>query len=120
MRAAEAIADGVRRQILELLRRGPMPVNQVWERFAISRPAISRHLRILREHGLVRVESRGRERWCHLELAPLAELEAWLAGFRSPWEPRLDALATEVARTRRERREQPASGRTPQTRKSSA
>lgn len=120
MRAAEAIVDEVRRDILDLLRAGPLAVNQVADHFTISRPAISRHLRILREHGLVRVESRGRERWCHLEVGPLAELEAWLARFHSPWEPRLDALATEVARTRRERRERPASRDTPRRKQQSA
>ena len=62
------------------------------------------HLRVLREGGLVRDEIRGRERIYRLQPAPLAELHAWLGGFQPLWEARLDALETEVYRTRRERR----------------
>jgi DNA-binding transcriptional ArsR family regulator len=101
---ATAIGDPVRRQILDLLRRGPMTAGTVANRFAISRPAVSRHLRVLRASGLVRVEARGRERIYHLDVGPLAELDAWLAPFRSGWAHRLDALDTEVHRTRRDRR----------------
>jgi DNA-binding transcriptional ArsR family regulator len=104
VRAAAAISDDVRRQILEHLRGGPASVHALASHFPITRPAISRHLRVLRECGLVGVEARGRERWYHLDPAPLGELEVWLASFRSPWEAHLDALATEVARTRRELR----------------
>lgn len=66
---------------------------------------MSRHLRVLRDHGLVRDEVRGRERVYRLDVAPLAELDAWLAPFRPAWgwANRLDALETEVARTRRQR-----------------
>lgn len=104
MRAAAAIADPVRRDILVALRGGPMPVNRIAERFPISRPAVSRHLRVLREGGLVHTQIVGRERWCALDPSPLIEMEAWLRQFRPPWEQHLDALATEVARTTRERR----------------
>jgi DNA-binding transcriptional ArsR family regulator len=101
---ATAIADPVRRRILDLLRLGPMTAGAVAARFDVSRPAVSRHLRVLRASGLARVEVRGRERVYHLDVGPLAELDAWLAPFRSGWDHRLDALATEVHRTRRERR----------------
>ena len=109
MRTAAAIADSVRRDILVTLRAGPMPVNRIAEQFPISRPAVSRHLRILRECGLVQTHVVGREHWCALDPSPLTELEAWLRQFRPPWEHHLDALATEVARTTRERRARSAS-----------
>lgn len=76
--------------------------------FAVTRPAVSRHLRVLREAGLVRDELRGRERVYHLELAALAELETFLhelhASLESEWERRLLALETEVHRVRRQRK----------------
>lgn len=104
---AGAIADPVRRRILEMLRDdGRLSAGQIAERFAISRPAVSRHLRVLRESGLVRDELVGRQRFYLLDAARLAPLARWLAGFDRPsgWEHRLDALETEVYRTRRERR----------------
>ena len=99
---AAAIADPVRRDILVMLRDAPMTAGSIASRFTITRPAVSRHLRVLRESGLVLDRVVGRERIYHLDTGPLAELDAWLAPFRSGWGPRLDALATEVARTRRE------------------
>jgi DNA-binding transcriptional ArsR family regulator len=101
---AAAIADEVRRDILVLLRQGPMTAGAIAGRFPISRPAVSRHLRVLREHGLVRDTEAGRERIYRLDTTPLAELDAWLAPFRDDWSRRFDALETEVHRTRRERR----------------
>jgi DNA-binding transcriptional ArsR family regulator len=109
VRAAAAIADSVRRDILITLRGGPMPVNRIAAQFPITRPAVSRHIRILRECGLVQTQVVGREHWCALDTSPLTELEAWLRQFRPPWEQHLDALATEVARTSRERRTRSAS-----------
>lgn len=104
MLAASAIADPVRRQILELLHRRPRTAGQLASEFAISRPAVSRHLRVLREAGLATAQTRGRERVYVLDVAPLAELDVWLGRFRDGWAGRLDALDTEVRRTRRERR----------------
>jgi DNA-binding transcriptional ArsR family regulator len=107
---ASAIADPVRREILVLLRGGPQTAGAVAARFPISRPAVSRHLRVLREAGLVADTTEGRERVYRLDVAPLADLDAWLAPFRPApgvgdgWDARFDALATEVHRTRRERR----------------
>ncbi|WP_308121052.1 ArsR/SmtB family transcription factor [Paractinoplanes bogorensis] len=104
-----AIADPVRRQILELLRAGELPARRIAERFPISRPAVSRHLRVLRECGLVHDTLTGRERVYRVDPAPLAEVGDWIAGFARPagfWGPRLDALETEVHRTRRDRRAQ--------------
>jgi DNA-binding transcriptional ArsR family regulator len=109
---AAAIADPVRREILTLLRDGPLPAGVVASRFAISRPAVSRHLRVLRQSGLVVDQPRGRERVYRLDVAPLAELDAWLGQFRgdATWSSRLDALETEVHRTRRDRARQPDTG----------
>lgn len=110
MRAAAAIADPVRREILELLHAGPRPAGEIASRFTISRPAVSRHLRVLRESGLVRDQLVGRQRRYSLDPAPLGEIAGWIEQFerpepdRQPWEVRLDALETEVARTRRQRR----------------
>ena len=102
--AARAIADPVRRDILGMLRSGPLSAGAIADRFEISRPAVSRHLRVLRDSGLVVAENRGRERVYALDVGPLAELDEWLDQFRDGWGARFDALETEVYRTRRERR----------------
>ena len=103
---AGAIADPVRREILLMLREDPLSAGQIADRFAISRPAVSRHLRVLRDAGLVRDTADGRRRVYTLVTAPLDELAGWLQRLTRPagWQHRLDALATEVYRTRRERR----------------
>lgn len=104
MKVAAAIADATRRDILMLLREGMMSAGEIADCFYISRPAVSRHLRVLRECGLVVVEMRGRHRLYSLDTAPLAPLQSWLAQFLDRWSGPLDALETEVYRTRRERR----------------
>jgi DNA-binding transcriptional ArsR family regulator len=103
---AGAIADPVRREILLMLRDAPHSAGQIADRFAISRPAVSRHLRVLREAGLVLDRADGRRRVYELVTAPLDELAGWLEALRRPagWQHHLDALETEVYRTRRERR----------------
>jgi DNA-binding transcriptional ArsR family regulator len=103
---AAAIADPVRRAILEMLREQRLPAGKIAGRFTISRPAISRHLRVLRESGLVRDTLTGRQRLYELDASRLAGLIEWLSQFTlaADWERRLDALETEVHRTRRERR----------------
>lgn len=101
-----ALADPVRRDILSLLKTGPRTAGDIATRFPISRPAISRHLRILREVGLVSVTPEGRNRRYRFEPAPLAELDAWLSQYRDVCSSHLDALETEVHRTRRERERQ--------------
>ena len=104
MQVAAAVADDTRREILELLADGPQPAGVIANRFDISRPAISRHLRVLREHGLVVAAPAGRRIVYRLDTAPLRPLMTWLARLEDRWPRRLDALATEVHRTRRERR----------------
>ncbi|WP_378731842.1 metalloregulator ArsR/SmtB family transcription factor [Nocardia brasiliensis] len=103
---AGAIADPVRREILTLLRDTRRTAGEIAGQFEISRPAISRHLRVLRESGLVHDELIGRQRYYVLDPAPLTELAEWIARFdtTTAWEHRLDALETEVYRTRREHR----------------
>ncbi|WP_439653256.1 ArsR/SmtB family transcription factor [Pseudonocardia petroleophila] len=109
MLALAALADPVRREIVELLAVGESTAGAIAERFPVSRPAVSRHLRVLREAGLVTSRVTGRHRLYALDRAPLAELDAWLDGFR-PLRPaagpagRLDALDTEMHRGRRQRR----------------
>ena len=102
---AGAIADPVRREILLMLRDQPLSAGQIADRFVISRPAVSRHLRVLREAGLVRDTADGRRRVYALVTAPLDEVVGWLERLTRPsgWQHRLDALETEVYRTRRER-----------------
>jgi DNA-binding transcriptional ArsR family regulator len=108
---AGAIADPVRREILLMLHDEPLSAGQIADRFVISRPAVSRHLRVLREAGLVRDTADGRRRVYTLVVAPLDELAGWLGRLMRPsgWQHRLDALETEVYRARRER--QTAAGR---------
>lgn len=104
---AEAIADPVRREILLMLRHTPLTAGEIAARFSISRPAVSRHLRVLREAGLARDEQIGRHRRYSLVHTRLGHLAAWLALFdsRQPgWSQRLAALETEVHRTRRDRK----------------
>ena len=87
-----AIAEPARRQILELLRERERSVNELVQRLELSQPGVSKHLRVLREAGLVRVRPEGRRRWYGLRAEPLAELDEWLAPYREYWGGRLDAL----------------------------
>jgi DNA-binding transcriptional ArsR family regulator len=103
---AQALADPIRREILLILRRSPATAGTIASAFPVSRPAVSRHLRVLREAGLVRDELRGREREYHLELAAVSELEGFLRRLHAtegPWGQRFDALTTEIQRVRRKR-----------------
>jgi DNA-binding transcriptional ArsR family regulator len=111
VKAPAALADPVRREILVLLSTQSRNVSDITGHFDVSRPAVSRHLRVLREAGIVVAEDRGRERVYRLEPGPLVELRQWLEQFSNRWEQRFDALETEVHRTRRERRRQ--GGRAP-------
>lgn len=116
VRVLDVLADPVRRQIVELLAAGEMGAGEIAERFPVSRPAVSRHLRLLREAGLVTDEVRAQRRVYRLQRAPLAALDAWLDRFRplpgrAPAADveralpgpagRLDALDTELRRGRR-------------------
>jgi DNA-binding transcriptional ArsR family regulator len=87
--AAAAIADPIRRRVLELVRDDELPAGALAERFDVSRPAVSRHLRVLREAGLVVERREGRRRFYRANLEPLAELREWLDDY---WAGRLSAL----------------------------
>jgi DNA-binding transcriptional ArsR family regulator len=88
----DALAEPARRQILELLRQRERPVGELVQRLKLSQPGVSKHLRVLREAGLVRVRPEGQRRWYGLRAEPLAELDAWLQPYRELWGGRLDAL----------------------------
>ena len=108
MHAFDVLGDPVRRRILELLAEGEHASGEVVaviaDEFGISQPAVSMHLRVLRESGFASTRAEGARRIYALETGPLAEVDAWLSPFRAFWEQRLDALGTEVARGKRGRR----------------
>jgi DNA-binding transcriptional ArsR family regulator len=102
VKALEVLAEPTRRQIVELLAAGDRTAGEIASHFETSRPGVSRHLRVLREHGLVQAREDGQRRVYSLDPAPLAELDEWLGRYRSFWTNRLDALDTEIRRRRRE------------------
>jgi DNA-binding transcriptional ArsR family regulator len=101
MKALEALADPTRLRIVELLAEGELSAGEIASSFRTSRPGVSRHLRVLREHGLVSAREDGRQRIYSLDAAPLAELDDWLARYRIFWTNRLEALDTEIRRRRK-------------------
>jgi DNA-binding transcriptional ArsR family regulator len=107
---AQALADPIRRDILRMLCRRNHTAGELDGAFSVSRPAVSRHLRVLREAGLVRDTVRGRHREYQLVVAAFDELQAYLGELRAPsidWERRFAALETEVYRVRKQRRSAP-------------
>jgi DNA-binding transcriptional ArsR family regulator len=100
MHALDVLGDPVRRRILELLADGEQPAGGVTApiraEFGISQPAVSQHLRVLREAGFARVRPDGPRRLYAVDPAPLRDVAAWLERFRGFWEPHLDALADEL------------------------
>ena len=108
MRAFDVLGDPVRRRILELLADSEHSsgeiVTIVQREYSISQPAVSQHLKVLRESGFAVVRADRQKRLYSIETAPLREVDQWLEKFRAFWEPRLEALATEIARGKRQRR----------------
>jgi DNA-binding transcriptional ArsR family regulator len=108
MHAFDVLGDPVRRRILELLADGERSAGEVTAavraEFPISQPAVSLHLRVLREHGFATVRVDGARRLYSVDPTPFARIDAWLERYRRFWAQPLDALATELARGRRERR----------------
>ena len=92
-----ALADPTRRRLLELLAAGERSAGELADEFAISRPGVSRHLRVLREAGLVRIRDDGPRRLYSVDPGPLDEVDAWLDRWRGFWARRLDALDEELA-----------------------
>lgn len=108
MHAFDVLGEPVRRRILELLADGEQTSGAVCEvigrEFGISQPAVSQHLKVLRDSGFATVRPVGTRRLYAVNQAPLQEVDAWLDRFRRFWTPPLDALATELARGKRQRR----------------
>jgi DNA-binding transcriptional ArsR family regulator len=106
--AFDVLGDPIRRRILELLATGERSAGDlgavVQAEFGISQPAVSQHLRVLREHGFATVRANGTRRLYAVDTAPLEEIDNWLAAYRRFWVQRLDALETELARGKRARR----------------
>lgn len=88
----EVLAEPNRREILDLLRGAERPVNDLVERLALTQPTVSKHLKVLREAGLVEVRQDAQRRWYRLRLEPLIEIDAWLGPYRQMWNASLDAL----------------------------
>lgn len=88
----EVLAEPRRREILDLLRTSERPVGYLVERLPLTQPAVSKHLKVLREAGLVEVRQDAQRRWYRLRPQPLAEIDAWLAPYRRIWNAGLDAL----------------------------
>jgi DNA-binding transcriptional ArsR family regulator len=98
-----ALADESRRTMLDALADGPATAGELAGMLPIARPGVSRHLRVLREAGLVEVRQDAQRRVYRLRPQPLAEVDDWLGRYRALWEQRLDALHTEIARGKHER-----------------
>jgi DNA-binding transcriptional ArsR family regulator len=99
-----ALADPTRRAVLDLLRQQPMSVNELVGALAVSQPTASKHLRVLRTAGLVRVEPDAQRRIYALSPERFSELEAWLAPYRQLWNDRLDALGRHLDATAPQRK----------------
>lgn len=110
MHALDVLGDPVRRRILELLADGELAAGEITDvvraEFGISQPAVSQHLRVLRESGFAAARPVGTRRLYAVVPDSLRQVDDWLAPFRRFWEPRLDALGTEIARGKRARREE--------------
>jgi DNA-binding transcriptional ArsR family regulator len=106
--AFDVLGDPVRRRILELLADGEVSsgaiTSVIQAEFGISQPAVSQHLKVLRDSGFATVRPQGTRRLYAVDAQPFQELDTWLDGFRGFWNQRLDSLATELARGKRERR----------------
>jgi DNA-binding transcriptional ArsR family regulator len=106
--AFDVLGDPVRRRILELLADGEQPsgaiASVIQAEFGITQPAVSQHLRVLRESGFATVRADGARRLYAVDSVPLQDVEEWLRPFRRFWNQHLDALSTELARGKRERR----------------
>ncbi|WP_121810149.1 ArsR/SmtB family transcription factor [Mucilaginibacter kameinonensis] len=90
----QAIADPTRRDIINLIAFKPMNLNAIADNFEVSRPAISQHIKILTECGLIAIKKRGRERYCEPRLKQLNEVAQWVERYRKVWEEKFDALDT--------------------------
>jgi DNA-binding transcriptional ArsR family regulator len=108
MHAFDVLGDPVRRRILELLAKGEHASGEVADvirhEFSITQAAVSQHLKVLRDNGFASVRADGARRIYAVDAKPLKDVDAWLERFRRFWGPKLDALATEIARGKRKRK----------------
>ncbi|MBR0715498.1 helix-turn-helix transcriptional regulator [Bradyrhizobium liaoningense] len=115
MHIFDVLADPVRRRILELLGQGEIAsgdvVKAIDAEFGITQAAVSQHLKVLRDAGFARVRPEAQRRLYSIDPAGFQAVNEWVAQFRGFWEPKLDALATEIARGKRERRKAPVAQR---------
>jgi DNA-binding transcriptional ArsR family regulator len=88
----QAIADPTRRQIIGMLSQQPLNLNTIAEKFDVTRQAVSLHVKILHECGLISISQQGRERFCEAKLDGLSEVSVWIEQYRKSWEKRLDSL----------------------------
>lgn len=99
----QAIADPTRRSILGLLAMQTLTLNAIAENYQISRPAISKHIKILHECGLVSIKDQGRERYCEAKLDKLNEVNEWVSQYKQFWESKLDALEIYLEKIKKDR-----------------
>lgn len=115
MHVFDVLSDPVRRRILELLGQGEKASGEVVEaigaEFGITQAAVSQHLKVLRESGFAQVRAEGQRRLYSVDGAGLMAVDEWVGQFRSFWEPKFDALETEIARGKKERRKAVVTGR---------
>lgn len=100
----QAIADPTRRSILALLALQSLTLNAVAENYSISRPAISKHIKVLTECGLVEIKQEGRERYCTAKLEKLSEVNEWVTQYKQFWESKLDALELYLAKIQKQKK----------------
>jgi len=102
----QAIADPTRRQIIELVARKAMNLNAIAEKFSISRPAISQHIKILEECGIIEIETIGRERYCKVQTQSLVPAFLWLEQYQQQWEERLESFGKYVQKLQSKHKKQ--------------
>lgn len=100
----QAIADPIRRDIIELISQEALTVSSIAKKFEISRPAISKHLKILSECGIIKIEARGRERLCFIEPKNLIPAFLWIDQYRHLWEEKLDRFEQYLANLQEEKK----------------
>ncbi|MBE7173109.1 MAG: winged helix-turn-helix transcriptional regulator [Williamsia sp.] len=103
----QAIADPTRREIINLLARQNMNLNAVAENFSISRPAISKHIKILTECGLIVIKQQGRERYCEANLGQLSQVASWVKQYQTFWMSKLDALELHLSSQKKPVKQKP-------------
>jgi DNA-binding transcriptional ArsR family regulator len=100
----QAIADPTRRAILGLLAAQTLTLNALADNFNISRPAVSKHVKVLTECGLIEIKQQGRERYCEAKLDKLSEVDEWIAQYKKFWESKLDALELYLEKLKKEKK----------------